>query len=88
MADAENEFVQWRERLKEAHRLMQDAMSELIDKKDYSAAETSLRVADRLNVLWRYQSSLARREGTSFSITIRERDYVGGVLELGERQMM
>jgi hypothetical protein len=48
MADAENEFVQWRERLKEAHRQMQDAMSELIDKKDYSAAETSLRVADRL----------------------------------------
>jgi hypothetical protein len=38
---------QWRERLREAHRELQRAMDELIRTKNYSAAESSLRIVDK-----------------------------------------
>jgi hypothetical protein len=50
MSDAEKQLTQWRERLVGAHQRMQAAMAELIDNKDYSAAESQLRVVDKLMV--------------------------------------
>jgi hypothetical protein len=48
MSDAEKQLTRWKERLVSAHRQMQAAMAELIDNKDYSAAESQLRVVDKL----------------------------------------
>ena len=45
-----SELLEWRERLESAHKQMQDAMTELIAKKDYSAAERLLHVVDKLMV--------------------------------------
>jgi hypothetical protein len=42
--------LEWRERLEGAHKQMQDAMTEMITKKDYSEAERLLHVADKLMV--------------------------------------
>jgi hypothetical protein len=36
--------LEWRERLESAHKQMQDAMTEMITKKDYSEAERLLHV--------------------------------------------
>jgi hypothetical protein len=48
MSDAEKQLTRWKERLVSAHRQMRAAMAELIDNKDYSAAESQLRVVDKL----------------------------------------
>lgn len=45
---AEEKLIEFRQRLERAHRRMQDAMSELIDNKNYSAAETILLDAEEL----------------------------------------
>jgi hypothetical protein len=42
--------LEWRERLESAHKQMQDAMTEMITKKDYSKTERLLHVADKLMV--------------------------------------
>jgi hypothetical protein len=38
---------EWSERLKSIHKQLHDAMAELVDKKDYSAAELLLRIVDK-----------------------------------------
>jgi len=38
---------QWRTRLRDAHRLLHEAMTALIENQDYSAAESLLRAADK-----------------------------------------
>ncbi len=43
-----SELLEWRERLESAHKQMQDAMTELITKKNYSEAERLLYVVDKL----------------------------------------
>jgi hypothetical protein len=45
-----SELLEWRERLEGAHKQMQDAMAELITKKDYSEAERLLHLVDKLMV--------------------------------------
>ena len=45
-----SELLEWRERLESAPKQMQDAMTELITKKDYSEAERLLHVVDKLMV--------------------------------------
>jgi len=45
-----SELLEWRERLETAHKQMQDAMTELITKKDYSEAERLLHVVDKLMI--------------------------------------
>jgi hypothetical protein len=48
--DHMSDQLEWRERLESAHKQMQDAMTEMITKKDYSEAERLLHVADKLMV--------------------------------------
>ncbi len=43
-----SELLEWRERLESAHKQMQDAMTELITKKNDSEAERLLYVVDKL----------------------------------------
>jgi hypothetical protein len=40
--------LEWRERLERAHKQMQEAMTELITKKNYSEAERLLHFVDKL----------------------------------------
>jgi hypothetical protein len=49
--DRMSDQLEWRERLEGAHKQMQDAMTEMITKKDYSEAERLLHVADKLMVV-------------------------------------
>lgn len=42
-----SDLVEYRTRLEKAHRQMQTAMAELIERKDYAEAERLLRLADK-----------------------------------------
>jgi hypothetical protein len=46
--DRMSDQLEWRERLESAHKQMQEAMTELITKKNYPEAERRLRYVDQL----------------------------------------
>ena len=43
-----SQLLEWRERLENAHKILHDSMTELINKKNYSEAERGLHVVDEL----------------------------------------
>ena len=43
-----SQALEWRERLESAHKLLQDAMTDLITNKNYSEAERRLHAVDQL----------------------------------------
>jgi hypothetical protein len=43
-----SQVLEWRERLESAHKLLQDAMTDLITNKNYSEAERRLHAVDQL----------------------------------------
>ena len=45
-----SQVLEWRERLENAHKLLQDAMTDLITNKNYSEAERRLHAVDQLMV--------------------------------------
>ena len=45
-----SQALEWRERLESAHKLLQDAMTDLITNKNYSEAERRLHAVDQLMV--------------------------------------
>jgi hypothetical protein len=50
MSDQKSEAkpIEWLERLRAVHRSLHNTMAGLVERKDYSSAETLLRVTDRL----------------------------------------